>query len=264
MTDEAEFDSAAEIAPTLAAKNKGGRPRGSRSHAGAKPASSAAAPPRAGTALSAEDIAAIAAQVAQVMLAAGKPSMVVPPDRVGATPAPVDEDESYDPLSPSVQRQAREKLNGGRNVVPRAQGLSDEDVLAMFQEEESGEFEVPNEIKVDGMAYGWKLKSALGKEDSGYEAELRRRQWVNVNYENHPGAFGPKGESGPIVRKGLQLMRRPIEMEELRQRYWRLTAKQAVRDKIAQMASAPPGTAPRTHRDVAPRINRTYEPLPVE
>ena len=55
--------------------------------------------------------------------------------------------------------------------MPRASGLSDEEVLAMFQQEELGEFDVPRELIPHGMAYGWKLKAALGKKDFGYQAE---------------------------------------------------------------------------------------------
>jgi hypothetical protein len=245
------------VEPAGAAARRG---RGAR----VRPEALGAEPPRAGTALSTEDIAEIAAQVAAIMQAGAQPSMVVPPPRVGVEQAPED-DETMDPLADRVQAQARARLGIAANpAAPRAQGLTDDEVLAMFQEEELGEFDVPNEIKKPGMAYGWKLHTALGRGDSGYEAELRRRGWLSVKHEDHPGAFGTKGETGPILRKGLQLMMRTAEMEELRQRYYRVLAKTAVRDKIAQMASAPPGTGPRTHERVRPSIKRTYEQLPIE
>lgn len=246
-------------------RNKGGRPRKRPTAEAVVVGAVASAPPRAGTALSPEDIAAIAAQVAQVMAKMqGEPARrVVPPPRVGAT-RPAADEEDFDPLDPKVQRAARERLHGGQAEVPRAEGLSDEEVLAMYQAEELGEFEVPLEMVPPGMALGWKLKSVRGQEDKSSEAELYRRGWTNVNHEDMPGCFGLRGETGPIYKKGLQLMKRPAELDELRHRYFRLLAKQAVRDKIAQMSSAPPGTGPRTHKDVAPRIKRTYEPLPVD
>ena len=254
-------------------RRKGGRPR--------KDARVARAAPHAGSPMSSEQIAELAAKMAaqvvgpaldRVMdriaaLEANPPRRIVPPPRVGASPAPAaeTEDENFDPLAADVQRAARARLNGnGHAPIPRAQGLSDEEVLAMFQGEELGEFDVPREMIPDGVVYGWKLKEVLGKPNPGYESELRQRQWTAVRHEDHPGAFGGEDESGPIIRKGLMLMRRPAEMEELRQRYYRLLAKQAVRDKVAQMGQAPAGTGPRTHPKVRPDIKRTYEPLPVE
>lgn len=256
---EMPIEGAESITPTVPRTRRRRRQQAPR-----QPAPQAAAP-RVDTALSPETIAAIAAQVAAVFAQPGGPRLVVPPSVAAAPRTDMDPDgEDFDPLNPKVQAAARARLNRGNKDVPRARGLSDEEVLAMFQEEELGEFDVPREVMLPGQAYGWKLKSVVGKENSGYEAELRRRGWVNVLHEDHPGAFGLREETGPIIRKGLQLMRRPVEMEELRQRYHRLLAKQAVRDKLAQMSQAPAGTGPRTHKDVAPRISRTYEPLPVE
>ena len=78
---------------------------------------------------------------------------------------------------------------------------------------------------------------------------------------DHPGMFMPEGYQGAIERKGLVLMKRLKEVHELRQRYQRLQAKQAVRDKEAQMGHAPPGTGPRTGvaRLQEPMVRKSYE-----
>ena len=238
-------------------RNKGGRPR-------TRPQPGPVTPPRAGTALSSDDIAAIAIQVAAVMakMQGEPPRRVVPPPRVGAPRSQPDDDENYDPLDTRVQRAAREKLFAAD--VPRSEGMTDEEVLAMFQSQELGEFDVPDELIPPGMAVGWWTKSVIGREDPSKQAELARNGWVAVKHEDMPGCYGMKGETGPIFVKGLQLMMRPVEMHALRQRYIRLLAKQAVRDKVAQLSSAPPGTGPRTHEKVRPVVKRTYEQLPVE
>jgi hypothetical protein len=236
------------------------------------------APSAAAPSMSPDQIAELAARIAKQVAAdaiegviaklttpqAMHPKPVVPPVTDAGPTAGETEGDDFDPLDPKVQRTARQRLNGGAHAVPRAQGMSDEEVLAMFQGEELGEFDVPREIIPDGMVYGWKRKEVVGREDKGYEAELMRRGWTAVLHSDHPGLFGMRDETGPILRKGLMLMKRQAEMEELRQRYWRLTAKQAVRDKVAQMGQAPPGTGPRSHPKLGNTIKRTYEPLPIE
>lgn len=194
------------------------------------------------------------------------PRRVVPP-RAGEAQAPagVDLDDSYDPLDPKVQRQARARLGAEPSArVPHATGMTDEEVIAMFQGEEIDEFTVPPDIIPDGLAYGWWAIEVLGKETTGKVAELARRGWTDVRHEDHPGVWGTEGSTGPIVLKGQKLMKRSAEMHALRQQYQRALAKQAVRDKVAQMQNAPPGTGPRTHEKVRPQITRRYEPLPVE
>ena len=195
------------------------------------------------------------------------PRRVVPPraGEAAQAPAGIDLDDSYDPLDPKVQRQARARLGAESSArVPHATGMTDEEVIAMFQGEEIDEFTVPPDIIPDGLAYGWWAIEVLGKETTGKVAELARRGWTDVRHEDHPGVWGTEGSTGPIVLKGQKLMKRSAEMHALRQQYQRALAKQAVRDKVAQMASAPPGTGPRTHEKVRPQITRRYEPLPVE
>lgn len=258
--------------PVTPAKNKGGRPP--------NPALSVAEISR----IAAEAAVAAIEQVSQRSAAAAvelvlarlreapmaEPARVVPP-RVGATHAArvaggeqIDEAEDYDPLDPRVQREAKRRLRGEGAEVPRAQGLTDAEVLEMFQGEELGEFDVPKELIPDGMVYGWWTREVVGKENRQKDADLARRGWRAVDHERHPGMWGMPGSTGPIMHKGLMLMEVPVEQHQLRERYQRLLAKQAVRDKIAQMSAAPPGTGPRDNPKLNNKVSRVFEPLPIE
>src|SRR5580658_5806919 len=92
------------------------------------------------------------------------PQRVVPP-RAGHAEIPTADalDDSYDPLDPKVQRQARARIGAEPNPrVPHATGMTDEEVIAMFQGEEIDEFTVPPDIIPDGLAYGWWAIEVLG------------------------------------------------------------------------------------------------------
>ena len=132
-----------------------------------KPPSPGTGAPMMGMVLSAEQVAQIAAAAARAVLAeAGiggpKPTMVVSPHLADAEL----EDDNFDPLSPSVQAAARR--NASRSRVPRAQGLSDAEVMSMFEAEDLGEFDIPDEIKQEGMAYGWKAAEVVQKPNASH------------------------------------------------------------------------------------------------
>lgn len=143
--------------------------------------------------------------------------------------------------------------------------LSDAEVLAMFDQQDQGEFYVPEDMVPDGMVYEWKRQDVFGKDDVSHIAEMRRNGWANVPHERHPGYFGKPDETGPIYRKGCVLMELPADQYALRQRYQHIRAKGQVRDMEAQLGRAPSGTGPRdVSPKIQPRVRRGYEPVPVE
>ena len=151
-----------------------------------------------------------------------------------------------------------------RSPLRSAMDMSDDEVLAMFDQQEHGEFHVPDHIIPEGMVYEWKTRTVFGQEQVSELAELHRMGWAYVPAERHPGYFMPAGHKGEIEKKGLVLMELPADRYALRRRYQTLRARQQVQDKEAQLGVAPAGTGPREHSRVRPQVKRGYEPVPVE
>jgi hypothetical protein len=68
---------------------------------------------------------------------------------------------------------------------------------------------------------------------------------------------------GTIERKGMVLMERPSEISAEVRRMDLLRARQQVRVKEQQLASTPDGTMTRDDSRVAPKINKSFEAIPI-
>ena len=143
--------------------------------------------------------------------------------------------------------------------------LSDEELLAKYDQEESGEWFIDPSHPPEGMVYEWKAVEVIGQEQPGYIPQLMRSGWRPVPASRHDGYYMPKGTEGPIVRKGQGIFELPDHLADERRRLSRLRARNQVRDKEAQMIYAPPGTAPRdAHPKTMPYVRKTYERPPMD
>jgi len=61
----------------------------------------------------------------------------------------------------------------------------------------------------------------------------------------------------------MVLMERPTEVVEEARRIQQKVAKDQVRAKEAQIAGTPDGTMTRDHAQTRPKINKSYEPIPI-
>lgn len=111
----------------------------------------------------------------------------------------------------------------------------------------------------DGMSYEWKRVTVYGKGDPSYDILMREQGWDPVESARHPELV-VAGHVGPIIRDGLMLMERPMELTEEAKAEDRLAARSAVTAKKQQLGEAPAGTFERTITEV----RKSYEPLPID
>lgn len=79
----------------------------------------------------------------------------------------------------------------------------------------SNRFEFDRDVIPDGMDYEWKRKSMFGAEDIENMINLDQNGWSPVPADRHPELMGRRAVvGGEIVRGGLMLMERPVEITE--------------------------------------------------
>lgn len=112
-------------------------------------------------------------------------------------------------------------------------------------------FGIPVDEIPEGSSYEWKRWSVNGEEQPFYLANMREQGWEPVEPRRHPNWLPENYDRPHIIKEGLILMERPMELTlEAREETRKLSLRQ-VRDQMAQLGQAPPGTGP---RDVDPRI----------
>lgn len=125
------------------------------------------------------------------------------------------------------------------------------------------EFFVDPSIIPEGWTYEWKRLSILGQEDATHQIHLARMGWEAVPARRHPGMMPATWAKGTIERKGMILMERPTEVVEEARRIQNKAAKDQVRAKEAQIAGTPDGTMTRDHAMARPKINKSFEAVPI-
>jgi hypothetical protein len=114
-----------------------------------------------------------------------------------------------------------------------------------------------------GISYEWKRATVYGKSDPSYDILMREQGWEPVDSSRHPELVAD-GHTGAIVRDGLILMERPIELTREAQAEDRAAAREAVSVKKQQLGEAPAGTLTRDHQGVRPQVRTSYESLPID
>ena len=130
-------------------------------------------------------------------------------------------------------------------------------------DEGSDEFFVPREAIPPGWDYEWKRRTVLGAEDPAYQVAVARAGWEPVPASRHPEMMPDKWDKATIERKGMILMERPSEISEEARSIELRRARQQVRQKEAQLNNAPDGQFGRDHAQVRPKINKSYEAIPI-
>lgn len=114
-----------------------------------------------------------------------------------------------------------------------------------------------------GWDYEWKRRTTLGAEDPAYQVALMRAGWEPVPASRHPEMMPDRGNFAVIERKGMILMERPKEITDEMRALELRKARQQVRQKEAQLNNAPEGQFGRDHAQVRPKINKSYEAIPI-
>ena len=118
----------------------------------------------------------------------------------------------------------------------------------------------------DGWTYEWKRRFLVGQEDASHLVQLRREGWEPVPCDRdgrHRGYMPTNWDGNTIERKGMILMERPTEVIEEARRIQNKAAKDQVRAKEAQIAGTPDGTMTRDHAMARPKINKSFEAVPI-
>lgn len=111
----------------------------------------------------------------------------------------------------------------------------------------------------DGMSYEWKTVTVYGKEDHSYSAMMREQGWEPVDSARHPNMVA-EDHKGPIIRDGLMLMERPIELTREAQAEDRANARAMVEIKKQQLGESPDGTMERN----LVKQRTTYEAMEID
>lgn len=113
-------------------------------------------------------------------------------------------------------------------------------------------FYIPVEEIPEGSSYEWKRWTVVGQEDPFYIAQMREQGWEPVNPKRHPNWL-PPGYSQPyIIKGGMILMERPIELTEEARAEQKVLARQQVREAEARLGRTPGNT----HQRLAPKITK--------
>ncbi|MBB3411214.1 hypothetical protein FHT87_005167 [Rhizobium sp. BK316] len=115
-----------------------------------------------------------------------------------------------------------------------------------------------------GSSYEWKTVTVYGKEDPSYNVLLREQGWEPVDSSRHPGLVAD-GHTGPIIRDGLMLMERPIELTQEAMAEDRANATEMVTIKKQQiLGETPAGTMSREASNLKNYARTSYEALPID
>jgi hypothetical protein len=131
-------------------------------------------------------------------------------------------------------------------------------------DESTDDFYIPKEDIPEGWDYQWKRHTLLGKEDPAYEVALARTGWEPVPVSRHPN-YMPEGYDGvTIMRRGMLLMERPMEITRDARRNEHKKARDQVRVKEAQLSAAPQGQFQRDNEGTPlASVKKNYVPMPV-
>jgi hypothetical protein len=140
--------------------------------------------------------------------------------------------------------------------------LTDEEIIARGFEDETLQFEVPEEIIPAGMVYQWFRTEVYGMPDTNRRAQRAERNgWRPVPASRHDGLFMPPGHQGAIELEGQRLYELPENEAYNRHRGAYLKSKLAKQNANAMLATAPSGTGPRNHPGIAPSVRVTRMPI---
>jgi hypothetical protein len=148
----------------------------------------------------------------------------------------------------SIETQRSEDRRGTEHVNPRVRqrlrkGLVQQD-----------EFFLPVEEIPEGLTYEWKRFSVKGEEDPFYLAQLREQGFDPVPPSRHPN-WVPPGYNAPyIVKGGMILMDRPIELTAEARAESQVAANKQIKEAEQRLGKTPAGEMTRDDPRVAPKV----------
>lgn len=126
-------------------------------------------------------------------------------------------------------------------------------------------FFIPIDEIPDGLSYEWKRWSNVGEHDPFYIASLREQGWEPVPPKRHPNWVPPGYNEPHIIKSGMILMDRPMELTEEARRELRQLSKRQVREAEQRLGRTPDGELTRDDPRVKPQITKEWNrPIVVE
>lgn len=168
-------------------------------------------------------------------------------------------------MSESPRNDENMLKSGPVSVGLREAELRAEEIRASMRDEEF-EFREYNEFYIDpreipeGWDYEWKRETIAGQPDEENMIEMARVGWRPVDAERHKNMMA-SGYKGPIRRKGLILMERPLVISNKFREKEANMARQAVLDKERALGLAPQGHFERDRSKTG--VRKSYEPMAI-
>lgn len=75
-------------------------------------------------------------------------------------------------------------------------------------------YEIPESIKPKGWDYQWNTYTVVNEQATDAQLIMAENGWRPVPASRHPGRFMPAGYEGAIIRGGLRLEERPIQLSK--------------------------------------------------
>lgn len=130
-------------------------------------------------------------------------------------------------------------------------------------------FYIPLDEIPEGSSYEWKRWSVSGQHDPFYIAEMRQQGWEPVSPKTHPNWVPPGYNEPHILKEGMILMERPMELTEEARRELRQLSKTQVKEAEQRLGMTPKvngvDTGTRELAEVAPSVQKEYfRPVQVE
>ena len=158
------------------------------------------------------------------------------------------------------QRSSMAADDRARAAARAAEILDDDSMLTTGEDK----FYVDPSVIPDGWVYQWKRWTVYNKEDPQYRTVIDRGGWENVPTERHPELMPPNSTEKFIHLDGLMLMERPKVVDDKVRARDHAMARNQVRAKEEQLASAPAGTFERgTHPGAPVQVKKGYSPVEI-
>lgn len=90
----------------------------------------------------------------------------------------------------------------------------DGEVLARKRTSVGDMYHIPPELIPKGWDYQWNTYTVVNEQATDAQLIMAENGWRPVPCDRHPGRFMPAGHKGAIIRGGLRLEERPIQLSE--------------------------------------------------
>jgi len=132
------------------------------------------------------------------------------------------------------------------------------------QSQHEDPFALPLDQIPEGSSYEWKRWSVHGQQDPFYISSMRDQGWEPVNPARHPNWVPPGYKEPHLIKGGMILMERPIELTNEAKSEMNRSARDQVVTAEQRLGLAPKDTMTRDHEGVRPRITKEIARMVIE